>query len=240
MRLVDRRSLDCWSIALFEADSAGRRCAENRSCVLCYTWCSVSARHAVKLCLAHRVPGLGRRMCKWIKPSLGGCNMLGRIAKVGSTVQWVPSQRHARGSHVTSGVGEMPERAWALHCTTHCAAIAQGPRSLCHKLTYPLLLRDGERPAKAWAPKALHGDASQSIPAPGGQHWMLWSVQLSKSRIVQSPRERKICALSRCRRGCYIHSDDCAGRVAPLAMDRPCLGPYPAAAARDDRLWMCD
>jgi hypothetical protein len=23
-------------------------------------------------------------------------------------------------------------------------------------------------------------------------------------------------------------------------MDRPCLGPYPAAAARDDRLWGCD
>jgi hypothetical protein len=39
---------------------------------------------------------------------------------------------------------------------------------------------------------------------------------------------------------CYIHSDDCAGHVAPLAMDRPCFGPHPAAAARDDRLCNCD
>jgi hypothetical protein len=43
--------------------------------------------------------------------------MLGHIAKVGSTVQWVRSQRHARYSIVTSGVGEAPERAWALQAS---------------------------------------------------------------------------------------------------------------------------
>lgn len=77
--------------------------------------------------------------------------------------------------------------------------------------------------------------ANQSQP-----HWETGldalEIQLSGRRIVQSLAEMKRLELSRCSRGCYIHSDDCAGHVTPLAMDRPCLGPYPAAAARDDRL----
>lgn len=62
----------------------------------------------------------------------------------------------------------MPEGVWALHRSPHSAGIAQAPRSLCHKLTYPLLQRDGERPAKAWGTWALHGPASELRPAP---HW---------------------------------------------------------------------
>jgi hypothetical protein len=75
--------------------------------------------------------------------------MLEHIAKVGSTAQWVSSQRHARGGNVTSGM------VWGT--APHSADIDQGPRSLCHKLTYPLLQRDGERPANAWAPRRRMG-----------------------------------------------------------------------------------
>jgi hypothetical protein len=74
--------------------------------------------------------GVGMLHVRADRTVVRGFDMLEHIAKVGSTVPWVPSQRHARGGNAASGM------VWGT--APHSADIDQGPRSLCHRLTYPL------------------------------------------------------------------------------------------------------
>jgi hypothetical protein len=143
------------------------RHVENRWVVHCFMadpHALVFTRHAVSLCLIHRFSwvGLGLLHVRVDRTAVRGCDMLEHIAKVGSTVQWVTLQRHARGGHVTSGM------VWST--APQSAGIAQGPRSLCHKLTYPLLQRDEERPADAWAPGRCMGMRA-NMPALVQVYW---------------------------------------------------------------------
>jgi hypothetical protein len=87
--------------------------------------------------------GPGRCMCMHVQVQQT-VNMLGHIAMVGSTVQWVLSQRHTRGINASAGM----RCVWALHRAPHSARMAQAPRSLCHRLTHPLLQRDRSVPQK--------------------------------------------------------------------------------------------
>jgi hypothetical protein len=125
------------------------------------------------------------------------------------------SPRHAPGRNVTAGTA----RAWALHCTPHRARMAQAPRSLCHKLTYPLLQRDRSVPrslgAGCWRGA---GPCCQAMSAPpGGGGMVLGPVEAACHR-----REEAACPSaemkSSVRRGvaeaCYIHVVACCAPVA--------------------------
>jgi hypothetical protein len=122
------------------------------------------------------------------------------------------SPRHARVLNVTAGM----VRARALHRTPHSARMAQAPRSLCHKLTYPLLQRDRSVPRKLGRPamESAHGTASQSMPSAPGD--VLDPVVAVVPWSGEEQRAHRRDAKQRARgvaEACYIHAAACTRRL---------------------------